>query len=82
VETWLSSGRPLSLIALDALTIFIPRSGQALIIKMLEPRLQERPHRLTLTGALRACMAADTTPLVSTKCCYLTEHMDELIIDS
>ncbi len=35
VEAWLSRGRPLSLIALDALTILIPRPGQAPIVKML-----------------------------------------------
>jgi hypothetical protein len=46
VEIWLSSGRPLSLIALDALTVFIPRSGQDLIVKRLEPNLKERPNRL------------------------------------
>jgi hypothetical protein len=81
VEIWLSSGRPLSLIALDALTVLIPRSGQAPIVKRLEPKLKERPDRLTLTRALQACVAADTAPRVSSKCRYLTEHVDELIID-
>jgi hypothetical protein len=80
VERWLSRGRPLSLIALDALTIFIPRTGQAPIVKMLEPRLKELPDRLTVTRALQACMAADAAPRVSGKCRYLIEHMDELII--
>jgi hypothetical protein len=65
VELWLSRGRPFSLIALDALTVFIPRPGQAPIVKMLEPRLKERPDRLTLTQALQACMAADAAPRLS-----------------
>jgi hypothetical protein len=65
VELWLSRGRPFSLIALDALTVFIPRPGQAPIVKMLEPRLKECPDRLTLTQALQACMAADAAPRVS-----------------
>lgn len=81
VELWLSSGRPLSLIALDALAVFISRSGQAPIVKRLEPKLKERPNRSTLNRVLQACMAADPAPRVSGKCRYLTEHMDELTID-
>jgi hypothetical protein len=79
VELWLSRGRPLSLIALDALTTLIPRPGQAPIVKRLKPRLRECPDRATLTGTLEACMAADTAPRVTAKCRYLTMHMDELL---
>ena len=81
VEEWLSRGRPLSLIALDALTIFIPRPGQAAIVKRLEPRLKECPDRPTFTRALQACMAADTAPRASGLCRYLIEHMAELRIE-
>lgn len=82
VEVWLSSGRPLSLIALDALTALIRRHGQAAIVARLHPKLREPPDRLTLTRALRACEAADTAPRVSSKCRYLAEHVAELIGDS
>jgi hypothetical protein len=81
VDTWLSRGRPCSLIALDALTEFIPRPGQASIVKRLEPRLKECPDRLTLTRALEACMAADSTPRVCGICRYLIEHMARLRVE-
>lgn len=81
VELWLSRGRPLSLIALDALTQFIPRQSQAPVVKRFEPKLKGCPDRLTLTRALQACMATDAAPRVSRKCLYLTEHMTELLIE-
>jgi hypothetical protein len=79
VELWLSRGPPLSLIALDALTVCIPRTGQAPIVRKLKPRLKECPDRLTVTRALQACMEADAAPRVSNKCLYLTEHIAELL---
>jgi hypothetical protein len=81
VDTWLSRGRPCSLIALDALTLFIPTPGQALIVKRLKPGLKECPDRLTLTRALEACMAADSTPRVCGICRYLIEHMAKLRVE-
>lgn len=81
VETWLSRGRPLSLIALDTLMIFIPRPGQAPIVKMLEPDLKECPDRATFTRALQAYMAADTTPRASGLCRRLIEHMDRMRVE-
>jgi hypothetical protein len=78
VDAWLARGRPLSLIALDALAEFIPRPGQAPIVKQLQPKLQGNPDALTLTRALQACMAADTAPRIAGRCRYLIEHLDEL----
>ena len=81
VEAWLSRGRPLSLIALDALKEFIQRPGQALIVKRLEPKLKGCPDRLTLARALQAYIAADTAPRASSTCRYLTEHIGELRVE-
>jgi hypothetical protein len=81
VEVWLSRGRPLSLIALDALTQFIPWPGQAPLVRRLDPRLRACPDRLPLVRALQACMAADTAPRASGKCQYLIEHMAELRVE-
>lgn len=81
VENWLSRGRPFSLVALDALTEFIPWPGQAPIVKRLEPRLKSCPDRLTMTQALQSCMAVDSAPRASGKCRYLIEHIANLIVE-
>jgi hypothetical protein len=78
VEAWLSRGRPLSLVALDALTEFVPRPGQAPIVTRLQPKLKGCPDGLTLTRALQAYMAVDTAPRVTGTCRYLIEHTHEL----
>jgi hypothetical protein len=77
IEAWLTRGRPLSLIALDALTEFVPAPGQAPIVKT-QPKLKGRPDGLTLMRALQAYMAVDTAPRVTGTCRYLIEHIDEL----
>jgi hypothetical protein len=81
VDAWLLGGRPLSLIALDALTEFIARPGQAPIVTELKPGLKECPDRLTLTQALQACMAADTSPRVCGICSYLIERIAEMRVE-
>jgi hypothetical protein len=81
VEAWLSRGRPLSLVALDALTEFIPTPGQAPIVKRLQPKLKGCPDSLTLTRALQAYMAADTAPRVTGTCRYLIEHIGKLRVN-
>lgn len=81
VEAWLSRGRPLSLIALDALAQFIQRPGQASIVTRLEPKLKGRPDRLALTRALQSYMAVDTAHRATDKCGYLIKHIGELRIE-
>jgi hypothetical protein len=78
VEGWIAGGRPLSLIALDALTEFIPRAGQAPIVTKLQPKLKGCPDHSTLTRVLQTYMATDAAPRVTSKCGYLIEHMSEL----
>jgi hypothetical protein len=78
VEAWLSRGRPLGLVALDALTELIPKPGQAPIVKRLQPTLKDCPDGLTLTRALQAYMATDTAPRVASRCRYLIEHIGKL----
>ena len=81
VREWLLRGRPLSLIALDALSIFIPREGQALIVKLLQPRLKGCRDRSVIRSALEVCMATDGAPRVVGRCRYVIGHLDELSLE-
>jgi hypothetical protein len=81
VQDWLLRGRPLSLIALDALGTFIPREGQAPIVKQLRPTLKGCLDRSAIRPALEACMAADSAPRVIGACRYVIELVDELGVD-
>jgi hypothetical protein len=80
VQNWLSRGRPLSFIALDALGNFIPHAGQAPIVDRLKPQLKECLDRSAIMPALEVCMAADGAPRVAARCRYVIEHLDELRI--
>jgi hypothetical protein len=79
-QDWLSRGRPLSLIAVDALGNFIPHAGQAPIVDRLKPRLKGCQDRSAITSALEVCMAADGAPRVAARCRYVISHLDELRI--
>lgn len=81
VQTWLARGRPLSLIALDALAECIPRPGQAPIVKLLEPKLKGCTHRSMVKVALETCMAADSAHRVAGTCRYIIEHLAELRVE-
>ncbi|MFK4602987.1 hypothetical protein ABIF57_002439 [Bradyrhizobium diazoefficiens] len=78
VQSWLASGRPLSLVALDALASCIPRQGQARILTILNPKLEGCGDRSTIGHALRTYEAKDSAPRVATKCSFIIQHLDEL----
>lgn len=78
VHSWLASGRPLSLVALDALASYIPRQSQARILTMLNPKLKGCGDRSTIGYALRAYEAEDSAPRVAAKCSFVIQHLDEL----
>jgi hypothetical protein len=62
VKGWIAAGRPLSLIALDALSEFVPRPGQAPIMRQLEPALSGVGDRKEIEAVLAMARAADPTP--------------------
>lgn len=62
VKGWITAGRPLSLIALDALSEFVPRPAQAPIMRRLEPRLSGVGDREEIEAVLATARAADPTP--------------------
>jgi hypothetical protein len=81
LDVWLVRGRPFNLIALDALAEFIPREGQAPIVKKLLPSLKGCPDKPTMMRALRDCMSADQVPRVTDRCTFLIKHLDEMRVE-
>jgi hypothetical protein len=78
VDDWLSRGRPLSLIGLDALLQFVPRNGHAPLLKKLAPKLKGCPDHSVMAQALRAYMTVDPAPRVSDRCNYLLDQIEML----
>ena len=78
VHDWLASGRPLSLVALDALANFIPHQGHARILTMLNPKLKGCSDRSIVRGALSNYANEDSAPRVTAKCNFIIQHLDEL----
>lgn len=78
VQDWLARGRPLSLVALDALASFIPRQGQARMLTALNPRLLGCGDRATIEQAVRLYGAEDSAPRVTNMCNFIIQHLDEL----
>jgi hypothetical protein len=80
VQDWVSRGRPLSLIALDALAELIPYAGQSPHFRQLEPKLRECADRAAIPPVLQSYMAVDSAPRVTGTCRYIIAGLDELRI--
>ena len=79
VKDWLNRGRPLSLIALDALMQCIPRPSQAPIVKEITPSLGGCPDQAVIVLALREHMETDDVPRVANQCRFVIENLDQMI---
>ena len=77
-QKWLRSGRPLSLVAIDALDALIQRPGEAPIVSQLKPRLQGCPERADIREELQRYQTVDDTPRTDRKCRFIIAHLDEL----
>lgn len=69
---WLDSGRPLSLVALDALAAII--RPQSPLLREYSPRFQQPPDFETLTNVLSSHAERDSVPRVSRITKYILEH--------
>lgn len=79
-DTWLTLGRPFSLIALDALDKFIPLPQHSPVVRELQPMLLGNPDRQTVFQALQLQMLNDPAPRSVKRCEYLIENADKLSI--
>lgn len=75
---WLSRGRPLSLVALDALSMFVPRTGIASASEARRPRLADRPSTAEISTALERYLATDSAPKAQRLCGYIVKNLDVL----
>ena len=78
LQNWVKRGRPLSLVAVDALCEFIPRPGQAPVLNRLEPTLAGCDDRGRIKGVLEDYLGVDDAPRVARKCQFIIDHLDEL----
>lgn len=81
VQTWLMAGRPLSLVAIDALSELIPRPGQAPLLDRLKPALRSCDDRSLIREALKSHLTQDESPRTSSRCGFILENLDDLRID-
>lgn len=81
VQDWVSRGRPLSLIVLDALAELIPYGGKSPLFQQLGPKLRECADRAAVPPVLQSYMAVDSAPRVIGTCRYIIARLHELRIE-
>lgn len=77
VAKWLDLGRPLSLVALDALAALI--RTRTPLLRVWSPRLLRVPDSETLAIALRSCAEKDPVPRVERITGFILDHASCLI---
>lgn len=80
VKAWIAAGRPLSLVALDALSAFVLRPGQAPIMRQLEPTLSGVGDRQEIEAVLNMARAADPTPRTTRVADFVSGRLGEVRI--
>ena len=78
---WITAGRPLSLVALDALSEFIPRPSRSPIVRQLDPVLGKVTDRAAIASLLDDARRRDSTPRTAMTADFVSEHLDELRIN-
>lgn len=74
--SWLTSGRPLSLVALDTLQAIV--RPQTPLLRDHRPELQTKPDLTTFKDALNEYLDRDSAPRVKMIVQFLMEHSDSL----
>jgi hypothetical protein len=77
VSAWLTGGRPLSLVALDALAACL--RYDTILLRDLRPRLYRPPQRSVLVRELMRCRDADPTPRVKRVVGFVLDNVDALL---
>lgn len=78
IESWLARGRPLSLVALDALCHFIPSGGEAPSVKKNPPHLRNCPDDAQMRRVLERYCASDASPKATSICAHIIRNLDKL----
>lgn len=77
---WLLAGRPLSLVALDAMVACSgPRPNQSFLIQRIQPRLRAHVSAGVIETALKSCVDQDRSPRALRAVRYITAHLPAII---
>jgi hypothetical protein len=79
VERWLSAGRPMSLVALDALVCLTSYEGRDPLLTQLAPTLDERPTGTRFEAVLSRYAERDPVPRVERDVAYLLANAHRLV---
>lgn len=75
---WLARGRPLSLVALDAISAFVPRTPSDTAVEARRPRFADNPSVDEMRAALERYLAMDDTPKAHRLCGYIIKNLHVL----
>lgn len=77
---WVASGRPLNMIAVDALAEFLPYPGMAPVTRLLEPALQRCASRSAVLDVLHAARGGDPSVRITRIADAIEARIDRLRI--
>ena len=77
---WVAAGRPLNMIAIDALAEFLPHPGMAPLNRQLEPALQRCPDRNAILDVLQAARRGDPSVRIEQRADAIERRIDRLRI--
>ena len=80
IEAWLSGGRPLSLVGLDALRDLIPAQNRGNLIRDLKSSLNGEVNLKALREVITDYAGKDDSPRVKTRCEYILNNIDKIRI--
>src|SRR5439155_23181455 len=77
---WLKAGRPLSLVALDAMVgCSGPHPSQSSLIQKMRPRLRSQVHTSVIEAELLAYASRDRAPRVSNAVRYIMDNLPVIV---
>ena len=78
-EKWLRGGRPLSLVALTAISVCATNQPGALYVMGIEPRLEGGVSASIIEASVREYAMRDRVPRVRKACEFITAHLTEIV---
>ena len=76
---WLGTGRPLSLVALDALVSFCTTLSDHPVIQELKPKLNDPADISVMDETVSRYLMIDQTPRVTRRCSIIQSNWDEIV---
>ena len=77
---WIEAGRPLSLVALDAMATCVSRPGQASLVRQISPRIHAETDLDAIESVLRQYAERDRVPRVRHLVGYIIKNLSAIIV--